>query len=370
MFGWTRRWTNMAPAPVRRYLVVGAVVAAAVLVVGGSGVSAAPTACDPAPSYGVGVAIIPEFVGTNDPAVTAFPGEVIDYDVTVFLRQDPVGTPSRVLVCPIFDGTLTVVLPDGSGPFTIATGISLDVGGSVTFEDVPSQKYTMSQANVDTAPGCQPGAPCYDRVTATAHVEATSEGRDDGPQDDAPVQATATAPTFLLAPSTLLTVTPSAAAVDVGDPVVWTITETNDTPARFFPLPLADVHVDLSTDGGASSFGRLEATSPTFTGDADADGELDAGETWRWTVTTTPQADTTVTATGFGSGPRGHILSFPGDPEERSAAAVQVTPPTPPPGVLPATGAPGSSAIAALIAALALALGSCLIVIARRRTPA
>jgi hypothetical protein len=57
---------------------VGAVLFAVVLAVGGSGASAAPTACAPAPSYGVGVAIIPEFVGTDDVAVTAYVGEVID----------------------------------------------------------------------------------------------------------------------------------------------------------------------------------------------------------------------------------------------------------------------------------------------------
>ena len=163
---------------------VGAVVFAMVWVLGASGASAAPTGCASAPSYGVGVAIIPEFVGTDDVAVTAYVGEVIDYDVTVFLRQDPPGTPNGVVVCPIFGGTLTITLPDGSGPFTIATGISLPVGGSVVFENVPSQKYTMSAADVVTAPGCVPGAPCFDRVQATAHVEATSDGPDDGPTDD------------------------------------------------------------------------------------------------------------------------------------------------------------------------------------------
>ena len=106
---------------VGRYAMVGAVVFATVWVVSVSDASAAPTASASAPSYGVGVAIIPEFVGTDDVAVTAYPGEVIDYDVTVFLRQDPPGTPNGVIVCPIFGGTLTIVLPDGSGPFTIAT---------------------------------------------------------------------------------------------------------------------------------------------------------------------------------------------------------------------------------------------------------
>ena len=122
------------------------------------------------------MAIIPEFVGTDDAAVTAYLGEVIDYDVTVFLKQDPPGTPDGVIVCPIFNGIVTITLPDGSAPFTIATDIDLPVGGSVTFQNVPGLKYTMSAGDVVTAPGCLPGAPCFDRVEATAHVDATSDG--------------------------------------------------------------------------------------------------------------------------------------------------------------------------------------------------
>lgn len=402
LFGSTKRGKKrpvaVRPRRLSQCAVVGAVVGAAVWVAA-PGASAAPTACAPSPSYGVGVAIIPEFVGTDDVAVTAYPGEVIDYDVTVFLRQDPVGTPNGVLVCPIFGGTLTITLPDGSGPFTLATGLSLPVGGAVSFEDVPSQKYAMNQANAVTAPGCEPFIPCYDRVTALAHVVATSQGPDSGPQDDAPVQATATAPTFLLAPSTLLTVTPSSPAVNAGDPVEWTITETNDTPPRFFPLPLTAVHVDLSTDGGVSTFGQLDMTSSGFTGDTNGDSELDVGETWRWTVTSAPVGDTTLTATAFGTGPRGRVLTFPGDPEERSAATVLVTPsspspqnaePPPPlaplapepqsplaptpnapliPGsfILPETGTPRSSVMAAITAAITVVLGSVLMAIGRRR---
>jgi LPXTG-motif cell wall-anchored protein len=354
---------------------IGAAVFAAASFVGVPSASAAPTACAPAPSYGVGVAILPEFVGTDDPALAAFPGEVIDYDVTVFLTQDPLGMPNRVIVCPISEGTLTVTLPDGSGPFTIATGITLPVGGSITYENVPGQKYTMNAAHVVTAPGCEPGAPCYDRIQATAHVEATSDGPDDGPQDNAPVQATATAPTFLLAPSTRLTVTPNASAVSAGAPVQWTVTETNDTPPRVFPVALSDVHVDLSTDGGASTFARLDTTSPSFSGDTDLDGQLDVGETWMWTLTTNPTANTTLTATGFGTGPRAHVVTFPADAEERSASAVVVTPTTAPTTappttvrfVLPATGS--SPSITPAITGLStLVIGSALVAITRRRT--
>jgi LPXTG-motif cell wall-anchored protein len=373
---------------------VGAVLFSLASAVGGSGASAAPTACASAPSFGVGVAIVPEFVGADEVAVTAYVGEVIDYDVTVFLRQDPPGTPNGVVVCPIFDGALTIVLPDGSGPFTIATGISLPVGGSVTFEDVPSQKYTMNASDVVTAPGCAPDAPCYDRVQATAQVEATSEGPDDGPEDNAPVQATATAPTFLLAPSTQLTLTPSSLTINAGQSIQWTVTETNDTPARYFPMPLSDAHVDLSTDGGVSAFARLDATSANFSGDANGDAQLDVGETWTWVFTTAPVANTTLTATGFGTGTRAHIVTFPADAEERSASDVVVTPTTTTPTtttpttttpttttpttttptttspasvLLPATGASSPSVPVALAGATTLIGGLVLIAISRRR---
>ena len=80
------------------------------------------------------------------------------------------------------------------------------------------------------------------------------------------------------------------------------MTETHDTPAHFFPMAVGDADVDLSADGGVTAFSRLDATSANFSGDANANGQLEVGETWRWTFTTTPLADTTLTATGFGTG--------------------------------------------------------------------
>jgi hypothetical protein len=356
-------------------VVAGAVAAAGTWTVGVPTASAAPTLCAAQPTYGVGVAIIPEFVGTNDTAITAYPGEVIDYDVTVFLKQDPPGTVNGVTVCPIFGGTLTISLPDGSGPFTIGTNISLGVGQSVTFENVPTQKYAMNTKDVLPSPGCQPNAPCPDRVEATAHVEATSTGPDDGQQDDAPVQATATAPTFLLSPSTQVTVTPNPTSVTAGQPVTWVVTETNDTPPKFFPAPLSDVHVDLSNDGGVTTLQSLTATSPNFSGDTNNNGVIEVGETWRWTVTTVPATNTTLTVTGFANGPRAHVVTFPADGEERSAAPVLVTPTTPPPPTTPETSVPvllpptGPSSIvdASGIIGVVVGLAGLVLVVATRR---
>ncbi len=279
-------------------------------------VDAAPNGCSTgSPAYGVGISITPEFVGTDDLAIAAYEGEVIDYDVTVFLRAEAGG----VIVCPIFDGTVTVVLPDGSGPLTVVTGLSLDIGQSITFSNVPATKYTVDEDDVVPSPTL--------RVEATAAVTAMSDGPDDGPQDDAPVTATAVAPTFLLKPSTQVSVTPDRTTVHAGEPVVWTIVERNDTPAGYFPISLETVQVQVSTDGGVTPFTTLTAATTGFTGD-NGDGRLGMGEAWSWTVTTNPTADTVVTVTGLGTGPRGRVFTFPGDPDERAAAAVDVISPS------------------------------------------
>ena len=212
-----------------------------------------------------------------------------------------------------------VSLPDGSGPLTVATGISLDVGQSITFANVPATKYAVNEA--DAVPGG------IRRVEALAKVAATSDGPDDGPADDSPVTATAVAPTFVLAPSTQLSITPDRTVIPTGASVVWTIVERNDTPVGYFPVALAATHVELSIDGGATSFASLIASSPGMTGD-DGNGVLNTGEAWTWTVTTSPVQDVTVVATGFGTGPRGRVITFPTDSEERAAASVDVIAPS------------------------------------------
>lgn len=277
---------------------------------------AAPNGCSAGtPAYGVGIAITPEFLGTDDLAIEAYAGEQIDYDITVFLREEP----GRVVVCPIHDGTVTVTLPNEAGPFTIVTGLTLGIGESITLANVPGTKYAVNEADV------VPGG--VRRVEASAAVTATSDGPDDGPQDDAPVTATAVAPTFLLAPSTKLSITPDRTVVPTGTPVVWTIVERNDTPAGYTPVGLASPRVELSTDGGATTFTTLTSSTTGMTGD-NGNGVLNAGEAWTWTVTTTPTQDVTVTATGFGTGPRGRVITFPDDPEERAAAAVDLIAPS------------------------------------------
>ncbi len=355
-----------------RTAVIGTVALAAASIFAIPAASAAPNGCN---FYGVGIAIIPEFVGTNDIAVNAFPGEIIDYDVTVFLKDDPPGTPNGIVVCPIFDGVLTLTLPNGAGPFTLDTNISLPIGGSVTYENVPAgQKYTMDPA--DIVAGTVP-----ERVQAETRIEASSQGLQTDPGDDGTVTATANAPTFFLGSSTAVTVAPNPPTVTAGQSVAWTITETNDTPVRFARVPLSAVRVDLSTDGGATTFLSVDATTPGFTGDTNSNQLLDFGETWTWVVTTNPTTDTTVTATGFGTGPRARLVTFPADAEERSAASVTVTPPptvpttpppTPPPTsaplLLPPTGSGTLTDASGLLGVAIVLAGAGLLLVTRRRS--
>jgi hypothetical protein len=307
----------MMRSRIARVILAGAVGIGAAVVAANSPAGAVPNGCD---TYGVGIAIIPRFVDDNEIAVNAYVGDVIDYDVTVFLRAPNALNPGGPTVCPIFGGTVTVTLPDGSGPFTVATDVSLGVGEFVTFPDVPAQKYTVDPA--DAVPGTDPM-----RLQADATVVATSDGFDTGTQDDAPVQATTQGQTFPLAPSTQVSITPDVTQVIAGQTVTWTITETNDTPAGFRPLPLSDVKVELSADGGTTVFATLTAASPAFSGDTDGDGVLDVGETWQWIYSAPLEQTTTVTATGFGTGPRARVITWPDDPDERDAAEVVVIPP-------------------------------------------
>src|SRR5262249_59183438 len=77
-----------------RSVVIGTVALSGALVVGMSTASAAPTLSAPAPSYRVGIAIIPAFAGPTDIAVSAYPGELIDYARTGCLNPDPPARPT------------------------------------------------------------------------------------------------------------------------------------------------------------------------------------------------------------------------------------------------------------------------------------
>ena len=118
-----------------------------------------------------------------------------------------------------------------------------------------------------------------------------------------------------LTPSTITTITSSAAMVDSGDSVDLTITEENDG------------QVDLtSPQVVVEKGGVLLATlgDPPDSGD-DGDGVLEVGEIWTWTIDSGPiTATTTFLATGSGIDPAGNVITYPGDPDEQDSVTVEV----------------------------------------------
>jgi uncharacterized repeat protein (TIGR01451 family) len=119
----------------------------------------------------------------------------------------------------------------------------------------------------------------------------------------------------VIEPTTIVSITSSAALVTLGDSVTLTITETNDGD-----VDLTNPFVELSPLGL-----NLDETSTEFTGgDAGDLGVLDPGETWTWVVTHAPAANTTYTATGHGTDPLGNDVTFPDDPEEQDSVSVEV----------------------------------------------
>jgi hypothetical protein len=123
-------------------------------------------------------------------------------------------------------------------------------------------------------------------------------------------------------PSTIMSITADPLVVHSGDEVTWTVTEENDGE-----VALTNPTVDLSYDGGTTTFDTLSA--PPLSGDANTDGILDPGETWTWEYKTSPTADVTITATGHGLDPAtGLDVTFPTDPDERDSASVDVINPS------------------------------------------
>lgn len=130
----------------------------------------------------------------------------------------------------------------------------------------------------------------------------------------------------VLRPSTTLSITngDGPISVPVGTPVTLTFAETNDGDVD---LTSPSVTVD-------------NCTAVYSSGDADADGELDVGETWTFTcqVDTSVAGSTTYTATGSGFDPAGREVTYCGagvngpntddtmfcDEDERDSIVVEV----------------------------------------------
>ncbi len=108
----------------------------------------------------------------------------------------------------------------------------------------------------------------------------------------------------------------STETVSSGDPVDLTVTKSN-TGDR----PLTSISVTLND--GTSDVAVL--TEPPDSGDHNADGILDPGETWIWTIAGAAlDAHTTFTATGYGEDSLGNPVTYPEYAGQRASVTVSV----------------------------------------------
>ncbi len=159
-------------------------------------------------------------------------------------------------------------------------------------------------------------------VTVNADTTFTATGSGTDPLDnvitypgDADEQDAVTVD--VLTPSTITTISASAATVAPGGTVNLTVTEQNDGQ-------LALTSPQVVVNDGTSDIATLVA--PPDSGDTNTNGVLDVGETWTWTISgVVINADTTFTATGSGTDPLDNVITYPGDAQEQDAVTVTVT---------------------------------------------
>jgi hypothetical protein len=116
-------------------------------------------------------------------------------------------------------------------------------------------------------------------------------------------------------PSTALRASASRSTVHVGESTTLSFYETNDGN-----VPLSSVAVTTDTAG---------CTPAYDSGDANTNNKLDPGETWLFTCSVSfgTSGTKTVTATATGTDPQGNVITYPGDPQERTTVSVAVIDP-------------------------------------------
>jgi hypothetical protein len=104
---------------------------------------------------------------------------------------------------------------------------------------------------------------------------------------------------------------PTSRTVHSGQPVVLTFKETNDATGAANELTSPSVTADNGCTPASSNGGNGKNV-----GDTDADGKLDAGETFTYTCSVNPTADVTVRAIGHGTDAVGRDVTYcaPGTP--------------------------------------------------------
>jgi hypothetical protein len=187
--------------------------------------------------------------------------------------------------------------------------------GNVTFKLFPPSDATCQGTPVFTqVDGSSPyttGPGYTSLVTGTYHWTADYAG--DANNNAASSACSDESVVISGNPSTITSISSSAATVSAGGTITLTVTEQNDGDVN---LTDADVVVD-------NGVGTLNSSAANFSGD-DGDNILEPGETWTWTVDVTVNADTTYTATGHGMDPTDTDITYPGDQDEQASVTVNV----------------------------------------------
>jgi uncharacterized repeat protein (TIGR01451 family) len=238
-------------------------------------------------------------------------GDTIDYVMTL---TNPGGDGATNTLTRIWDtlpnGTVIEFLYPGSpyGETLVQTP-----GDSHNF----TAQYVVAEADLELIVPANPDIDPYWGVLNTFQAEGYDSAGD-------LVAGLTTRNSRVIWPDTKVTIAidPSQTRVQPGDSVTLTITEENTGYE-----PLTNPYVTVYANGS------LHATlvAPPDTGDTDADGILDPGETWTWTISSSPiTGPTTFTAWGFGTDPLdndvSHAAGYQGERDEVTVTVFEIPP--------------------------------------------
>ncbi|RKY07776.1 MAG: hypothetical protein DRP56_05155, partial [Planctomycetota bacterium] len=165
-------------------------------------------------TVGMSINLVGKFVGGED-AIVGELGDQIWYTVTV----------SRVGLCPLINGEVSLFVPDGIGGVTeipVASDLSLDANDVAVFPDLGP--YTISELDLGGISSPIGGTPDGDEVRAYASIEGDSVRDEGGPQNGGAIQ---NFDTQVINPCIKVEKTAECDVAQTGDVFDYTITITN-----------------------------------------------------------------------------------------------------------------------------------------------
>ena len=243
--------------------------------------------------------------GTN--AGDAFPS--LNQDIIPFLSSLMFGDNGKLLVTKDFAGSPVLQLEDNNIQNLVPAVDGSTQGGTISSVDQPVTFVEQSSnsgfflnydgllnADIDVVCGATQGLSGvidYNQIGNTVLVS------------------------FGTCSSTILTKSSNVTSANIGDPVLFTYTETNDGNQ-----PLTNISV---TDNQCSPVTSI-LSGGFNVGDTNNNGVLDPGESWQFECAQAfPTAGTfTNTAIGNGTDPQGNLITYPFDLEEIANATVTV----------------------------------------------